>query len=84
MIEISVKFILGEQLPESNGAGGPMDQRYHDSISPYEEESYRRAYFALTEKIRHSDNAEIRELYKSIRKPKSLSAAVHEAVDKYG
>lgn len=83
MIEISVEYILGEQVPGSNGPGGQMDQRCLDSTSHYEEERYRRAFLSLMEKVRHSDDAEIRELYKSIRKPRSLSAAVHEALDKY-
>ena len=60
-----------------------MDRRYLDSTSHGEEERYRRAFFSLMEKIRYSDDAEIRELYKLNRKPKSLSAAVHEALDKY-
>lgn len=61
---------------------GPLALSYANHC---EEQRYRRAILSLIAKIRRGDEAEIRELYESIRKPNTLSEAVQEALDlKYG
>lgn len=70
-------MLVSSENPQTNGQRGPLVLSYTDYC---EGQRYRPAILSLIAKLRRSDEAEIRELYESIRKPNTLSEAVQEAL----